>query len=89
MEGLLNQIRDKLIESNPFAVAAADSADPERREAFRLFISRLEAAIGGTMPFTMTITDPMANSFVFSPYHPEPDPRLEVRDCCDLCRFML
>jgi hypothetical protein len=42
VEGLLALIRDRLIESNPFAVAAGDSADPERREMFSTFMSKLD-----------------------------------------------
>lgn len=42
VEGLLTTIKDKLVDSNPFAVASADSADPEKRKLFATFIQRIE-----------------------------------------------
>ena len=38
----------------------------------------IDQITAGAMAFTLHIEDPMANSFVYSPYAPGPDPRLEV-----------
>ncbi len=115
-------IKDKLLETNPFAVAAGDGADPARSRLFNDFMTKMDDVrrcaayphvlqrrryvalsllqcdhllvalalrngmlasrrqmINGRMPFTVHIEDPMANSFVYSPFAPGPDPRLEVR----------
>ena len=79
VEGLLNLIKDRLLETNPFAVAAGDGADPARSILFREFMDKMDDMIAGRAPFTLHIEDPMANSFVYSPFTPEVDPRLVVR----------
>lgn len=71
VEGLLTLIRDKLAESDPVAMEATDSGGAvvcERREAMAAFMARLDACVAGTAPFTLVIKDPMANSWVYSPY---------------------
>lgn len=35
--------------------------------------------IAGEEPFTLTMKDPLARSWIHSPYAPGPDPRLDVR----------
>jgi hypothetical protein len=40
------------------------------------FASRMDDLIAGKVPFTLRIEDPMANSWIYSPTAPEPDPRL-------------
>jgi zinc finger protein len=78
VEGLLVAVKDKLVAGNPFAAASVDSADTARREAFFGFISKLDAVMSGEMAFTLKLEDPMANSWIYSPTAPEPDPRLDV-----------
>ena len=75
VEGLLAAARDKLVESDPF-MSGGDSSDEARATVFAEFISRFDAVISGTVPFTMRLSDPMANTWVYSPTAPEPDPRL-------------
>lgn len=71
VEGLLTLIRDKLAESDPVAMEATDSGGAvvtERREAMAAFMKRLDACVTGSTAFTLVIKDPMANSWVYSPY---------------------
>ena len=70
-------IHDKLIESNPFAMASVDSTRPDYLH-FRTFVMRLQELTTGAVPFTIRIQDPMANTFIYSPFAPSPDPRLTV-----------
>ena len=34
--------------------------------------------MAGKKPFTLILKDPMANSWIHSPYAPSPDPRLKI-----------
>jgi hypothetical protein len=43
VEGLMTMIKDKLLETNPFAVAAGDGADPARSLLFNSFMDKLDA----------------------------------------------
>jgi zinc finger protein len=79
VEGLLTLIRDKLLESDPYAAEATDSggaALSDRRAAMGVFLDKLEGCIRGVAPFTLQIRDPMANSWVYSATAPAPDPTL-------------
>jgi zinc finger protein len=76
VEGLLNTIKDKLVEGDPFSTSGGDSADVAKYAAFMEFINKIDAMVEGNHEFTLKITDPMSNSWVYSPTAPEPDPRL-------------
>jgi zinc finger protein len=76
VEGLLAALLDKLLEGNPFMAAATDSADAARSAAFADFVDRLTAVRDGRVPFTLRLRDPLANSWIYSPTAPAPDPRL-------------
>jgi len=79
VEGLLTLIRDKLLESDPYAAEATDSggaALSDRRAAMGVFLDKLEGCIRGAAAFTLQIRDPMANSWVYSATAPAPDPTL-------------
>ena len=79
VEGLLTAARDKLTESDPFSSASAaggDSADADRSVIFAAFIEKFTACIEGRMAFTLRMRDPMANTWIYSPTAPAPDPRL-------------
>ena len=65
VEGLLQQMREKLISANPFA--RGDSADADDREKFSVFLEKMELYEQGETPFTLILKDPMANSFIYSP----------------------
>ena len=76
VEGLLTALHDKLMEGNPFMSESTDSAERERRAKFLEFTEKLVACRDGALAFTMRLRDPLANSWVYSPTAPNPDPRL-------------
>mmetsp|Transcript_24252 Transcript_24252/g.84247 ORF Transcript_24252/g.84247 Transcript_24252/m.84247 type:complete len:673 (-) Transcript_24252:305-2323(-) len=79
VEGMITAARDGLIRANPFAFSG-DSGDPHRARKMKAFMERIEALLRGEIAFTMIVSDPMANSWIHSPYAPEPDPRLTSVD---------
>lgn len=79
VEGLISGARDQVVRANPFAFDG-DSAVPERQKKMADFVARVDKILAGEMPFTLRIIDPMANSWIHSPYAPDPDPRLTARD---------
>lgn len=80
VEGMLTKVKERLIEANPFQYAALDSAAPVPKDRFRQFVADIDAMSRGEKEFTLVLEDPMSNSWIHSPYAPEPDPRLEVKD---------
>ena len=78
VEGLLAMIKDKLVEVDPLGAAGGDSVDVSRRAAFAAFLAQLDACREGTRAFTLRLVDPMANTWIHSPFHgaKEADPRL-------------
>ncbi len=65
VEGLLNQIHDRLKGSNPFAYG--DAAEPGQKSNFARFLDKITTMRTGLEPFTLVIQDPMDNSFIYSP----------------------
>jgi zinc finger protein len=89
VEGLLQKIVQKLLESNPFAVGDSStnnhSEDREARNRFGDFIDRLKSYAKGEMfPFTVRLRDPLGNSFISAPLGsslpPEMDKNLTMTD---------
>ncbi|KAJ2449760.1 nucleolar zinc-finger protein [Coemansia sp. RSA 2336] len=79
IEGLLNQVHDELKSRIPFL--EGDSAEADRKERFIQFLNRLkEAADGKMFPFTLTLDDPMAHSYIQNIYAPDPDPNMVNED---------
>jgi ZPR1 zinc finger protein len=76
VEGLLAALLDKLLEGNPFMSESTDSAESAQRGVFDAFTTQLRACSQGARPFSLVLRDPLANSWVYSPHHPAPDPRL-------------
>jgi zinc finger protein len=80
VEGLLTALRDRLEEGNPLAAQASDSADAGVQGRFRQFVADLNECIAGRRAFTLRLIDPMANTWVYSPFQAlggtEPDPVL-------------
>jgi len=69
VEGLLKKVRENLIETNPFfdqTTGGGDSQPTERQVAMEAFTRKFDALCTGEVPFTLTIDDPLANSFVYS-----------------------
>lgn len=89
VEGLLQKIVQKLLESNPFAVGDSStnnhSSDHTARERFGDFIDTLkDCAKGRRFPFTILLRDPLGNSFISAPLGsslpPEMDKNLQMTD---------
>ncbi|KAJ2626166.1 nucleolar zinc-finger protein, partial [Coemansia sp. RSA 1290] len=79
IEGLLNQVHDELKSRIPFL--DGDSAEADRKERFIQFLNRLKDAADGNMfPFTLTLDDPMAHSYIQNIYAPDPDPNMINED---------
>lgn len=89
VEGLIQKIVQKLLESNPFAVGDSStnnhSLDHTARERFGDFIDTLkDCAKGRRYPFTIKLRDPLGNSFISAPLGsllpPEMDKNLLMED---------
>jgi len=78
VEGLLSQIIDNMSENNP--VFMGDSAIEVKKKQYEDFMNQLKEMKEGKRVFTLDIVDPLANSWVYSEYAPNPDPRLEIVD---------
>ena len=78
VEGLLTQIIDNMSENSP--VFMGDSAIEVKKKQYEDFMNQLKEMKEGKRVFTLDIVDPLANSWVYSEYAPNPDPRLEIVD---------
>lgn len=78
VEGLLTSIIDNMSENNP--VFMGDSAIDVKKKQYEEFMNQLKEMKEGKRVFTLDIVDPLANSWVYSDYAPNPDPRLEIVD---------
>ena len=77
MEGIINCIKTSLTEGNP--ILLGDSAEDEKKIKLEAFLTRLDGLVHGVEDWTLDVIDPMANSWIYSPFeHPEQDPRLDV-----------
>eukprot|EP01017_Pseudomicrothorax_dubius_P011168 TRINITY_DN14129_c0_g1_i1.p1 TRINITY_DN14129_c0_g1~~TRINITY_DN14129_c0_g1_i1.p1 ORF type:complete len:450 (+),score=123.51 TRINITY_DN14129_c0_g1_i1:138-1487(+) len=74
IEGLLEKIEENLKEKNPFV----GDSDPVTRARLEKFFSDITDMREVRKPFTLIIDDPLDNSFIQNPWHPEPDPRVET-----------
>ena len=64
IEGLLSKIKSNIEDGNPFAVGDSDGGRSKLTE----WLSRVEALRCGTEAFTLILSDPLGNSFIYSPY---------------------
>lgn len=76
VEGLLSQVRDQLHgqifdideegnnESTAGSLKPGDSMDAETRTKWNAFFDKLDRALKAEFPFSITLVDPLANSFV-------------------------
>lgn len=73
VEGLLDTMRERIVAANPMAHAVGDSAaDAAATPArFRAFLAAFESVCKGEIAFTLVMKDPMANSWVYSPWDDE------------------
>ncbi|KAK2754839.1 nucleolar zinc-finger protein [Arachnomyces sp. PD_36] len=84
IEGLLTQIRDQLhgqiFDAENLDLEASDSMTVDYKSKWVRFFDRLDSAIKGELKFSMTLEDPLANSYVQDLFSPEPDPQLKIED---------
>lgn len=92
VEGLVTKIHKSLAESNPFAIGdsatlhhSSTTAVSETKKRFMDFMDGLQAlGRGERLPFTLTLRDPLGNSFISAPLGsflpPEMDHSLTVSD---------
>lgn len=64
VEGLLDKVRQNIEEGNPFAIGDSDGG----RSLLNAWLERLDGLKRGSEPFTLIMEDPLANSFIYSPY---------------------
>lgn len=77
VEGLLSLIKGSLFDGQASDFATGDSATEASRQRFAELEESFEAVCSGAIPFTLVIRDPLANSYIYSPTAPEPEPNLE------------
>ena len=70
VEGVIEKISSNISEM-PFS--QGDSNDSNLLDEF---CKRIKGLLLLEKPFTLIVDDPLSNSFIFSPYSPEPDPSL-------------
>lgn len=84
VEGLLTEVRDQLhgqiFETGDEDLAPGDSMVQSDKAIWERFFVRLNSAINGELKFTITLEDPLANSYVQDLYEPEPDPRVKIEE---------
>ncbi|KAI1977616.1 nucleolar zinc-finger protein [Ophidiomyces ophidiicola] len=84
IEGLLTQVRDQLhgqiFEIGNEDLAPGDSMAAEDKATWDRFFTKLNAAIKGDLKFTITLEDPLANSYVQNFCLPKPDPQLHLEE---------
>nr|XP_033774537.1 zinc finger protein ZPR1 isoform X1 [Geotrypetes seraphini] len=76
LEGLLKDIRDLIVEKNPFTLG--DSSVPSRTEKLRAFGRRLDQIIEGQLKAHVILDDPAGNSYLQNVYAPEADPEMQL-----------
>lgn len=86
VEGLLTQVRDQLrgqifdVEDGP-GLKAGDSMTDETKTRWDTFFGRLDRALKADFVFSITLVDPLANSFVQKNTDgDEPDPQITIEE---------
>lgn len=90
VEGLLSQVRDQLHgqifdvddgNDNEGSLKPGDSMSNETRTRWNAFFDKLDRAIRAEFPFSITLADPLANSFVQKNTDgDEPDPQIKIEE---------
>ncbi|KAI9809164.1 MAG: hypothetical protein M1825_002454 [Sarcosagium campestre] len=82
VEGLLTQVRDDLhrqiFDSDDVDAAGGDSLVSDEKRKWDEFFGELNKAIKAERSFTVTLTDPLACSYVQSLTAPDPDPKITI-----------
>ncbi|KAL4990120.1 ZPR1 zinc-finger domain-containing protein [Aspergillus falconensis] len=84
VEGLLTEIRDQLkgqiYDIDDSTQSGGDSMSATDKEKWARFFDRLDSAIKGDLKFSVTLEDPMANSYVQDLCAPAADPQLKTEE---------
>ncbi|KAJ1035637.1 hypothetical protein NDA18_000414 [Ustilago nuda] len=73
LEGLLQQVYDELSDR---VLMRGDSST--QKSNFEGFLKKLKSVIScETLPYTVILDDPLANSYIQNPYAPDPDEQIE------------
>lgn len=90
VEGLLTQVRDQLHgqifdidndDDDSEGLQPGDSMTTQTREQWNAFFDKLDRALKAEFPFSITLVDPLANSFVQKNTDgDEPDPQISVEE---------
>lgn len=67
IEGLFVRMAEKLSAADPFA-HGVDSTEASRKERMEHFLEKLRECSRGERPFTLILRDPMANTWIYSPF---------------------
>lgn len=76
LEGLLKDIRDLVVDKNPFTLG--DSTTSDRKEKLQEFGKKIDQILGGQMKVHFVLEDPAGNSYLQNVYAPEEDPEMRV-----------
>lgn len=80
VEGLLTEVRDQLksqiYDLDDSTGAGGDSMASSDKDKWAAFFAKLEQAINNELKFTITLVDPLANSYVQDLCAPAADPQL-------------
>ncbi|XP_070548394.1 zinc finger protein ZPR1-like [Ptychodera flava] len=78
LEGLLTNIKDQLMTSNPFMTG--DSSDETEKMKLGDFVKKLERVISGDHFVKIVLDDPAGNSYLQNLYAPDDDPEMIIED---------
>ncbi|NP_001121222.1 ZPR1 zinc finger L homeolog [Xenopus laevis] len=76
LEGLLKDIKDLVVDKNPFTVG--DSSTSDRREKLEEFGRTIDQILEGHIKAHFMLDDPAGNSYLQNVYAPEGDPEMTV-----------
>ncbi|CAL5866957.1 uncharacterized protein PFLUO_LOCUS1169 [Penicillium psychrofluorescens] len=84
IEGLLTEIKEQL-SSNLYDIedvnhSGGDSMVSSDKQKWDRFFANLDSAISGELKFTITLEDPLANSYVQDLCSPAADPQITIED---------
>ncbi|KAJ5584908.1 nucleolar zinc-finger protein [Penicillium hispanicum] len=84
VEGLLTEMRDQLrgqiYDMDDAAGSGGDSMASSDKDKWARFFSRLDEAIDGKIKFSITLQDPLANSYVQDLCAPAQDPQIQIEE---------
>lgn len=76
LEGLLKDIKDLVVEKNPFTLG--DSCTSDRIGKLQEFGKKIDQILEGQMKVHFILDDPAGNSYLQNVYAPEEDPEMTV-----------